>query len=193
MPQKPRPTLALFTGFLAVLVPILASVYLAWMESYTTEKTLSLTYAQDVLRRMEEASSQFDEARQKVANDGFPACSPDDIRLLREVDLGSSYMKAAGRVSHDTLKCTSLGGADAIPLGKPDLVTDQGVSEYFNRKLSPQQSHPLNIIASGGFAMIFDPSVATDVSTEGQDVRTRRVRSLRTRSQSCRRLGPELR
>ncbi len=170
MPQKPRPTLALFTGFLAVLVPILASVYLAWMESYTTEKTLSLTYAQDVLRRMEEVSSQFDAARQKVANDGFPACSPDDTRLLRAVDLGSSYMKAAGRVSHDTLICTSLGAAGAIPLGKPDLVTDQGVSEYLNRNLSPQQSRPLNIIASGGFAMIFDPSVAINASAEGQDV-----------------------
>jgi sensor c-di-GMP phosphodiesterase-like protein len=36
--------------------------------------------------------------------------------------------------------------------------------------LSPQQSHPLNILASGGFAMIFDPSVAIDVSTESRDV-----------------------
>jgi sensor c-di-GMP phosphodiesterase-like protein len=170
MPQKPRAALALFTGFLAFLVPLVASVYLAWTESYTTEKTLSLTYAQDVLRRMEAASSQFDEARKKAANDGFPACSPDDIRLLRAVDLGSSYMKAAGRVSHDALICTSLGAADAIPIGKPDLVTDQGVSEYFNRTLSPQQSHPLSILASGGFAMIFDPSVAIDVSTESRDV-----------------------
>jgi hypothetical protein len=47
MAQKPRAALALFTGILAVLVPLVASVYLAWMESYTTEKTLSLTYAQE--------------------------------------------------------------------------------------------------------------------------------------------------
>ncbi|MGD0154539.1 MAG: EAL domain-containing protein [Terracidiphilus sp.] len=170
MPPKPRASFALFTGFLAVLVPILASAYLAWMESYTTEKTLSLTYAQDVLRRAEKASSQFDDARKQVAHANFPPCSPDDIKLLRQVDLGSSYIKATGRVAHDALLCTSQGASIPLSLGKPDLITDQGVSEYFNKHLSSQQSHPLNIFAAGGFAVIFDPGVAVDVSTEGQDV-----------------------
>jgi sensor c-di-GMP phosphodiesterase-like protein len=170
MNSNPRASIALFTGILAVLVPTLASAYLAWMESYTTEQTLSLTYAQDVLRRLEAASSQFQDAQTQVAQSKFPPCSPNDIALLRAVDLGSSYMKATGRVAQGSLICTSQGAAGAIPLGKPDLVTDQGVSEYFNRKLSPQQPHPLNIFVSGGFAMIYDPSVAIDVPTEGQDI-----------------------
>ena len=148
----------------------MASAYLAWWESYATEKTLSLTNAQDVLRRIEETSRQFKEGAQKLAQADLPPCSPQDIRLMRQVDLGSSYMKAVGRVTHDTLLCTSQGVANPISLGKPDLVTGQGVSEYFNKNLGSQPSHPLNVFAIGGFAMIVDPNLAVDVSTEGPDV-----------------------
>ncbi len=89
---------------------------------------------------------------------------------MRQVDLGSSYMKAVGRVTHDTLLCTSQGVTSPISLGTPNLVTDQNVSEYFNRNLAGQPSYPLNVFAVGGFAMIVDPKLAVDISTEGPDV-----------------------
>ena len=170
MPNKPRVGITLLTAIVAFLVPVLASAYLAWWESYTTEKTLSLTYAQDVLRRMEETSSQLKAGAQALEQANFPPCSPQDIKLMRQVDLGSSYIKAVGRVAHDTLLCTSQGVTNPISLGKPDLVTQQGVSEYFNQNLGSQPSHPLNVFAIGTFAMIVDPNLAVDVSTEGQDI-----------------------
>ncbi len=170
MPNKPRLGITLLTALVAFLVPVLASAYLACWESYTTEKTLSLTYAQDVLRRMEETSSQLKDGAQAMAQANLPPCSPQDIKLMRQVDLGSSYMKAVGRVAHDTLLCTSQGVTNPISLGKPDLVTEQGVSEYFNKNLGSQPSHPLNVFAIGTFAMIVDPNQAVDVSTEGPDV-----------------------
>jgi sensor c-di-GMP phosphodiesterase-like protein len=89
---------------------------------------------------------------------------------MRQVDLGFSYMKAVGRVTHDTLLCTSQGVMNPVFLGKPDLVTGEGVSEYFNKNLVGQPSHPLNVVAVGGFAMIVDPDLAFDVSTEAPDV-----------------------
>jgi sensor c-di-GMP phosphodiesterase-like protein len=170
MPNKPRAGITLLIALVAFLAPVLASAYLAWWESYATEKALSLNNAQDVLRRMEETSSQFKDGAQRLAQANLPPCSPQDIKLMRQVDLGASYMKAVGRVTRDTLLCTSQGVTNSISLGKPDLVTDQGVSEYFNRDLAGQPSHPLNVIAVGGFAMIVDPNLAVDVSTEGTDV-----------------------
>ena len=170
MPKKPRVVVSLTIGIISILAPIVASLYIAWTESYTAELAFSLTYAKDVLRRIEETQSQFEQGRQKLAQANFPPCSADDVKLMRQVDFGSSYIKAAGRISHDTLLCTSYGIASPIPLGKPDLVTEQGVSEYFNKNLSPQLPHPLNIFASGGFASIVDPNLAVDVSTEGPDV-----------------------
>jgi sensor c-di-GMP phosphodiesterase-like protein len=170
MPNKPRAGITLLIAVVAFLAPVLASAYLAWWESYATEKALSLNYAQDVLRRIEKTSSQFKEGAQRLAQADFPPCSPQDIRLMRQVDLGSSYIKAVGRVTHDTLLCTSQGVTNPISLGKPDLVTKQGVSEYLNKNLAGLPSHPLNVFADGGFAMIVDPNLAVDVSTKGPDI-----------------------
>lgn len=170
MPNKPRVGITLLTTLVAFLVPVLASAYLAWWESYTTEKTLSLSYAQDVLRRIEETSSQLKAGAQVVAKADLPPCSPQDIKLMRQIDLGSSYIKVVGRVAHDTLLCTSQGVANPVALGKPDLVTEQGVAEYFNKDLGSQPPHLLNVFAIGTFAVIVDPNLAVDVSTEGPDV-----------------------
>jgi len=170
MPNKPRAGITLVIAIVAFLAPVVGSAYLAWWESYATEKTLSISNAQDVMRRIEETSSQFKEDAQRLAQADLPPCSPQDIKLLRQVDLGSSYMKAVGRVTHDTLLCTSQGVTSAISLGTPNLVTDQNVSEYFNRNLAGQPSYPLNVFAVDGFAMIVDPKLAVDISTEGPDV-----------------------
>jgi sensor c-di-GMP phosphodiesterase-like protein len=170
MPNKSRVGIALFSALVAFLAPVLASAYFAWCESYATEKTLNLSNAHDILRRIEETSIQFQQGAQKLAQADLPPCSPQDLKLMRQVDLGSSYIKAVGRVTHDTLLCTSQGVTTPIFLGKPDLVTDHGVSEYFNKSLAGQPSHPLNVVAAGGIAMIVDPSLAFDVSTQGTDV-----------------------
>ncbi len=106
-------------GIVSIFAPIVASLYIAWTESYAAELASSLTYAHDVLRRIEETESQFEQGRQKLAQANFPPCSADDVKLMRQVDFGSSYIKAAGRISHDTLLCTSYGIANPIPLGKP--------------------------------------------------------------------------
>jgi sensor c-di-GMP phosphodiesterase-like protein len=170
MPNKPRVGIALFIASVAFLAPVLASAYLAWWESCATEKALSLNNAQDILRRSEETSSQFKDAAQRLTQADLPPCSPQDLKLMRQVDLGSSYMKAVGRVAHDTLLCTSQGVTNPVFLGKPDLVTEHGVSTYFQKNLAAQPSHPLDVIAVGGFAMIVDPNLAFDISTEGPDV-----------------------
>ena len=151
-------------------MPILASIYLAWMQSYTTEKTLSLAYAQDVLRRVEATSSQFKEAQQMAAQAKVTPCSPDDMRLLRTIDFGASYIKATGRVAHDTLLCTSQGVMNPAALGKPDLTTAQGVTEYLNKQLSSPPARPMNVFASNGFAVLVDTNLAIDISTEAPDV-----------------------
>ncbi|MGB0082376.1 MAG: CSS-motif domain-containing protein, partial [Terracidiphilus sp.] len=117
MPNKPRTGITLLIALVAFLAPVLASAYLAWWESYSTEKTLSLSNAQDVMRRVEETSSQFKDDAQRLAQANLPPCSPQDIKLMRQVDLGSSYMKAVGRVTHDTLLCTSQGVTNPISLG----------------------------------------------------------------------------
>ncbi len=170
MPHRPRIAVALVVGLAAICAPILASIYFAWHQSLTTQSALSLTYAHEALRRVEEAASQFAYAKDRVSRANFPPCSPREIDLLRQIDLGSNYFQAAGRTSGDTLLCSSLGVTTPVPLGKPSLTSARGVSEYFNVKLSPQQWHPLDVFASDGFAIVLDPRLLIDIPTEGSDV-----------------------
>ena len=170
MPRKSLATFSWIIGALAFLAPIVASVYLAWQESYTAEQSLSLNYAQNALMRLERTEGQFLEALQKVERANNAPCSAGDLQVLRQADLGAGYLKETGRVQHDTLLCTSQGVANVIPLGKPDIVTAQGISGYYNRKLSPLSTHPLTIFAEHGFAAIVDTNLAMDVSTEGPDI-----------------------
>ena len=170
MPQKPRPGLTFVMALAAFLAPVLAATYLAWWESYARERALSLCYAEEILRRMEAASNQVHQGVATLNQAKLPPCSKPELQLLQRVGLGSSYVKAFGRVANDTLLCTSQSGAEHIALGKPDLVTAGGISEYLQRALDPEAKYPLNVFAVGGFAAIVDPKLVVDVSTEGSGI-----------------------
>jgi len=105
-----------------------------------------------------------------VVEASLPPCSAQEVDLFRQIALSSSYIQAAGRVSGDTLMCSSLGVTSAVPLGKPNLISARGVREYFSVKLSPQQWVPVDVFDSDGVAIIVDPELPIDISTEGSDV-----------------------
>ncbi|MGB7267599.1 MAG: EAL domain-containing protein, partial [Terracidiphilus sp.] len=68
------------------------------------------------------------------------------------------------------LLCSSLGVTSPVPLGQPSLISAHGVSEYFNVMLFPQQWRPLDVFSAGGFAIVVEPNLPIDISTEGSDV-----------------------
>ena len=170
MLQSKSVALAFAIGAAAVVIPIWASVQLAWNESVSTEKALGLSYAHDVLRRTQETASQFGTAIQTLNSDGFAPCSQQDVEMMRDLDLGSSYVQAVGRISGDTLTCASLDFGHPITLGPPSLTTDRGVEERLGVQLIPGETHPLNVLSRGGVAVIIDPTLVTDTPTEGPDV-----------------------
>jgi sensor c-di-GMP phosphodiesterase-like protein len=165
MPNQPRTGIRLLIAIALFLTPVLASAYLAWRECYAAEKALSLSYAQAVLRRMEKTSGQLTAGARAQALANLSPCSPEDIRLMQEIDLASSAVKSVGRVADNTLLCTSQGVVNPISLGRPDLVTSQGISIYLNKDLGGQPPHPLHVLAINGFAAIIDPSLTLDVFT----------------------------
>ncbi|MGP8254034.1 MAG: EAL domain-containing protein [Terracidiphilus sp.] len=170
MPQFNKAALALAIGSAALLVPIWASVQLAWNESVSTEKALGVSYAHDVLRRLQETSTQFETAIRKLNTDGFAPCSRGDVEIMRDLNLGSSYVQAVGRISGDSLTCTSLDFGRPIPLGPPSLTTDRGADEWLGLQLIPGETHPLNVLSRDSVAVIIDPTLVTDTPTEGRDV-----------------------
>jgi len=170
VPQSKSVAIAFAIGTAAVVIPIWASIQLAWNESVSTEKTLGLSYAHDVMRRTQITASQFATAIHALNTDGFAPCSHDDLRIMRDLDLGSSYVQAVGRVSANTLTCTSIDFGHPIPLGPPMLTTDRGVDEWLDVELVPGEPHPLHVLSKEGVGIIIDPTLVTDTPTEGPDV-----------------------
>jgi len=171
MLRRAHIAVAFAVGMVAICVPILASIYFAWYQSLNAQKSLGLTYAHDIMRRAEKTANQFAYGKARLVQSKFPPCSPQEVDLFRQIALSSSYIQAAGRVSGETLICSSLGAASTVPLGKPNLVSARGVQEYFNVKLFPQQWTPVDVFVSDGFAIVVDPELPLDIPTEGPDVK----------------------
>lgn len=156
--------LALTVGALAFLAPILLSLQLAWNQSLANEKAEGLRDASEVVRRGEETAHQFSRAVQLIKGDHFAPCSPQEIDLMRQIDVGSSYIQMVGRVSGDTLQCTSLDTAKPIPLGRPTVVTEHGVSEWMNFDLGPVHLDRLDLLDSQGVAILVDTRLLVDLA-----------------------------
>ncbi|HEY1804629.1 MAG TPA: EAL domain-containing protein [Terracidiphilus sp.] len=167
---RPRIAIALVVILAAISAPILASVYLAWHQSLSSQKAQGLTYSHDVLRRVDETAQQFATAKREMDHAHLAPCSPQDLAMLRQIALGSSYLQAVARASRNSVLCDSQGVTTPASLGPPSLISAHHVAEYFNIKLSPRQWRPLDVFVAGQTAAVVDPSLAIDVATEGPDI-----------------------
>jgi sensor c-di-GMP phosphodiesterase-like protein len=170
VPQSNRVAIAFAIGSAALVIPIWASIQLAWNESVSTETTLGLSYAHDVFRRTQTTASQIDMVHRRLNGDGFAPCSQSDTETMRELALGSSYLQAVGRISSNTLTCTSLDFGHPIPIGPPTLTTDRGIDERLGLQLIPGSKQLLDVISKDDVAAIIDPTLIMDTPTEGPDV-----------------------
>jgi sensor c-di-GMP phosphodiesterase-like protein len=132
----------------------------------SNEKAAGLRYASEVVRRGEEATAQFTRATLMLNEDHFAPCSPQEVDLMRQIDIGSSYIQMVGRISNGTLECTSLGTVKPIAVGPPTLVTDNGVSEWMNFKLGPLRLDRLDLLEYRGVGILADTSLMVDQETE---------------------------
>jgi sensor c-di-GMP phosphodiesterase-like protein len=162
--------IASVVGVAAIAAPIMISIQLAWHQSITGEESRSLSYAQDVMRRSDETGKQFAQAINRLNHDNFPPCSPDEIELMRQIDLGSSYIQAVGRESGNALICTSLDTSKPIPLGPPQLFSNTGTAERNFIQLPIAPSSPLSVLSRDGIAILLDPSLVVDTPTEGPGI-----------------------
>jgi sensor c-di-GMP phosphodiesterase-like protein len=141
------------------------------MQSIADEKAQGIRYAAGMVGRGEEAARQFERAIQLLKEDHLASCSPEEIDIMRQIDVGSSYIQMVARVSGNTLECTSLGTVEPIQLGYPSLVTDNSAREWLDFKWGPAQPDRLDLIDVGGVAIVVDTGLLVDVQTEGDDVR----------------------
>lgn len=162
--------MALVVGLVAFVAPIWISVQLAWNQSVANEKEMGLRYAGDVMRQTEETARQFGAAVRRLNQDGLARCSPQEIDLMRQIDIGSNHLRMIARTSGNTLECTSLGTVQPIDVGKPTLVTENGVEERIGMNLSAMPSARQDLLSWQGVAVLVDMGLIIDIQTEGKAV-----------------------
>ncbi len=161
---------AVSVGLAAVTLPILVSLELSWREGLNNESSTTLSYAHDALRRTDEMAGQIATGINELQRAHYPPCSPAEIDLMRQIDVGSSYIQAVGRIAGNDLICTSLNTKRPIPLGPPSLTTTAGAVERLGVKLPIAGDRPLDVFALHGFAFLLDPRLPLDFPTEGSSV-----------------------
>ena len=170
MSSRPRILAATIIGLLGFVAPIVISLQLAWNQSVTDEEAVGSHYAAEVVRRGEEAGRQFGRAITLLNSDHAVRCSPEELELMRNLDVGSSYIQMVGRVSGTTLECTSLGTTNPIKLGPPTLVTANGVEERINFRFDNVGFDTLDLISSDGVAVLVDTRLLVDMDTGSDGV-----------------------
>ncbi len=161
---------AIGAAILAVLGTVGLSLRFAWTRSLSEEKQQVSEYAREVLRRSDEVGDQISRSGAVFRRSGFAPCSPQEIDLMRQLDLGSSYIQMMARQSGTNLICTSRGDLTPIPVGPEDVVTNYGSGARIGRHLSRFSNDPMILISSRNFVAVVDQMLIFDIPLEGADI-----------------------
>lgn len=162
--------IAIAVGVAAIVAPIWISIQLAWNEALANEESKVHMYASDLVRRSEEAQTQVTSAYALLDAAHLPPCSPDEIALMQELEVTSSYIQAIGRISGNQITCSSLGAAQPIDIGPPDLTNESGAQERYHVWVFKAQTRPLLVIARDGFAFIVNSAIEEDLPAVAPDI-----------------------
>lgn len=171
-----KATAALITivaGLLAITIPILAALYIAYRQAEDFERARVLGYAQEVLHRSDRTSDQIRAALDRLVKaDAADPCSETQMTIMREIDLASSYLQAVGRVSGNRFVCSSLGAGSTVQfdLGEPDVVTSTDSTVRSSVALPFAKGTMFTVIQRGSYAVVVHKDLPIDVSTTAADL-----------------------
>ena len=115
--------LVLFTLLVAVAgigLPMWLAIEESERQAFKAESAHALGYARDLVLRIDETGRQVQSAVKRLEALGGPPCGPASIDLMREIDLGSTYIQAVGYVEGTRMLCSSIAGPERVlELGPP--------------------------------------------------------------------------
>ena len=162
--------LTLLIACTAVGVPIWIAIAQSQRQGTEAAQSQALGYARDVVFRSDDTGRQIQAgiARLKGAH-GHAPCTPQSIDLMRQIDLGSSYIQAVGYVVNDTMVCSSISDHGPLALGPVSFEKD-------GFKVRPSVRFPFTpgqdfvVIEAEGFAAIIHKDLPIDTANSESDV-----------------------
>lgn len=146
-----------------LVLPIAASLELAHREAAKRQRDYIMSLAAKALTQTERTAVQLEAgAKRYNALPVQASCSDTGLSLLREIDLGSTLLQAAGHLtSANVMDCSSVGGRVAKALGPPQVVTSHGVRVWTDVRILPDQESYV-AVAQGHFVGIVHKQLALE-------------------------------
>ena len=160
-----RKVLAVAAALALVSAPVALSVQIAEHESISVHTRQAQVLADEVIRRADGTGRQVQEVVGALSLIGVAAqCGPQEIDLMRRLQISASYLQGVGRVRGNRLVCSSHGDHGAgFDLGPVDFTSDGGTSVRVNSVLPLAPRMPFVIVESEGIAAIVHPALMFDV------------------------------
>ncbi|OON62372.1 hypothetical protein B0920_02570 [Massilia sp. KIM] len=133
-------------------------------QGFVAAAEIAQTYAQDVLHRADETARQTGRVFTQLERVPDGPCSEASLRLMRQLDLTSTYIQAMGHVRDGAVVCSSMGGPP-IPLGGDVFRTARGVLIHPRVPVDTPGASPLMAVVRNGFAVLVHRDLPLDTST----------------------------
>ncbi len=161
--------LTLLIACTAIGAPIWFAIAQSQRQGVEMASAKALSYAGDVIFRADDTSRQIRAGIARLrAERGEAPCSPASIDLMRQIDLGSSYIQAVGYMVGDRLVCSSIGGLHE--LGEVDYESEPGVKVRgdVGFRFAPEQS--FMVVQIGDYAAIIHKELPIDTANSEPEI-----------------------
>lgn len=170
--SKPLKVFTIIVAILAIVAPVYLAIDQSWRYGQKEQRQKVLAYARDVLARTEATSDQM-RYGSKLISDAKLAdpCSNENIKIMKNIDLRSSYIQAMGYVENNILVCSSLGGeGEVLDLGLVDWVSSIGSAIRINVQIPFAPDTSFTVVERNGYAFILNKNLLIDATTSEKDV-----------------------
>ncbi|WP_027863993.1 CSS-motif domain-containing protein [Massilia alkalitolerans] len=151
--------------------PILLAIEESQRQAFKAESTHALGYARDVVMRGDETAAQVAAAVKRLAPYTDAPCAPANIDLMREIDLGSTYIQAVGYVEGNQMPCSSIvGSARVLDLGVPAYRSATGAVVRTDVRFPFAPQYAFLVLQYGSYAAILHAQLPIDTAKSEPDV-----------------------
>ncbi|WP_322014311.1 EAL domain-containing protein [Paraburkholderia sp. J12] len=120
-------------------------------------------YSRRALLRAELVTEDAQAALRELSQYNGPPCTPEHLRLLRQVEAGHRYVRGAAWNDGRGTACSTLADAGTGPLPPPELTLPDGYTAWRTQTGKPGSEQQMFNIRYGNAIVVVDPRFYLDI------------------------------
>lgn len=153
-----------WTMFAAVLLGTLAGALIGRESILHSVNARLANYDDQIMQRGEELSTEIASTLDRANASIYPACSDEDLALLRRLTFAARFLKDVARLQNGVILCSASMGKlqTPTPLPKPDVAKASGARIYQNYALKGQGGAHAGVVAYRNTDVVLSPDIYSE-------------------------------